>query len=635
MTVLRYVKFGRVSSGLTIRLKGEQGALAERRFRSGEFSRPLPSNRELVVSLGGDAGVADAVRQMRRRAEEQVVGAAVDDPRRLPDHWRGYDGVDTLVLVGDAKFLEQLGEPQREALLHWVRLGGRMVLSVGSRGEAVLGEAGVLASLAPGRFVGVTPLRRSGGLENFISASERLAVGEGQAGDLLMTVLDDVRGRIDVAQTIGPTARPMVVRYPVGFGQVTLLTVDLDRGPIAAWRERGKLVRRLVEGPAGSEGAEHGAVRGRVSHIGFEDLIGQLRAALDSFPEVTPVAFSWVAALVILYAALIGPVDFFVLRRWGKKMERTWLTFPLIVSLFCLLAWAGVGYFRPNQLLVNQVEILDLDVDSGLARGTMWAHVYSPATARFDAALAPRSAVAEASGESGSILTWQGLPGGGLGGMNSAAGELYNAPYRIVERPDEGSLQIDTEGLPIQIRSTRSLTGRWWTSAQATDLGRLTVSPDGVLEGEIVNPLTVPVRDALLAYNHWSYRIRQELAPGARARLQGRLPDDNLVWRLTQRRLTEEYKEFSTPWDETTRNVPRIIEMLMWHGAAGGRGYTGLLHRYQGDIDLSEHLRTGRAVLIARVETPAAELTLDGQMVNDAVRRWTWYRVVFPVAAEE
>ncbi len=637
VTLLRYVKFGRVRSDLTVRLRGESGVLAERVFQPQEFPQPLLASRELVVTLGGDAGVADAARQMRRRSDEQVVSAVVEDAAQLPDDWRGFDSIDTLVLLtGREAFLDQLTEPRRDALRQWVRLGGRLLLSVGAQGERVFGPQGALADLAPGRFVGVAPQRRTAGLETFISAAERIGAGEGRAGDLPMTILADVRGRIEVSEASGPVQRPMVVDYPVGFGRVTLVAIDLGREPLASWRERGKLVRRLLEGSTGRfDPAERQTARGKVSHIGYEDLVGQLRAALDDFPGVTLVAFSWVAALIVLYVLLIGPGDYFFLRRFAGKMERTWFTFPLLVLLFCLAAWAGVRYLKSDRLLVNQVEVVDVDVESGLARGAAWAHVYSPRTETFDFSLSPQPAVPPAAGDSGSILTWQGLPGSGLGGMNSMTGRLIDAPYRIVVQREDDALRIAPRDMPIQVRSSRSLGARWWAPTEPAMESRLTATTDGAVSGEIINPLTVPVRDCVLAYNHWSYRLPQELAPGARVRFSRRLPDGNLVWRLTQKYVGEDYKEFATPWDETSRDLPRIIEMMMWHEAAGGRNYTGLLHRYQGDLDLSHHLRTGRAVLVGRVAEPAAPLSLDGQPPDDEnLRRWTWYRVIYPVTQE-
>lgn len=636
-TFLQYVKFGRVRSHLTVRLRGDDRVRVARTFRAHEFPQPLPASHELIVTLAGDAGVSDAVRQMRRRADEQVIAAQIDDPALLPDAARGYDSIDTLVLLTSrTDFFDQLDEAQREALRQWVRLGGRLLLSVGAQGERVFGPEGVLADFAPGRFLVVAPQRRTAGLETFISAAERVGAGEGRAADLPMTILGDVRGRVEVFEAAGPAQRPMVIDYPVGFGRVTLVAIDLDREPVASWRDRGKLVRRLLEGSAGRfESTDRQTTRGRVSHIGYEDLVGQLRAALDEFPGVTLVAFSWVAALIVLYVLLIGPGDFFFLRRFVGKMERTWITFPATVLLFCLTAWAGVRYLKADRLLVNQVEIVDVDVATGLVRGASWAHVYSPQTATFDFSLSPRPAAPPAQGEAASILTWQGLPGSGLGGMNSTTGRLIDAPYQIVAHHKDKTLHVEPRGMPIPVRSSRGLGARWWLSSEPTTAAPLTATSDGAISGEIVNPLTVPVRECVLAYNHWSYRLPQELAPGARVRFSRRLPDGNLVWRLTQKYVGEDYKEFATPWDETSRDVPRIIEMMMWHEAAGGRSYTGLLHRYQGDLDLSHHLRSGRAVLVGRVADSAAPLLLDGQPLDDATaRRWTWYRVIYPVTVE-
>jgi hypothetical protein len=423
----------------------------------------------------------------------------------------------------------------------------------------------------------------------------------------------------------------------VGFGRASLVTMDLNREPLASWRDRGKLVRRLLEGaPSRTEQSHRDSARGRVASIGYEDLTGQVRAALDDFEGITLVAFSWVAALVVLYAVLIGPVDYFVLRRASGRMERTWLTFPVLVAVFCLAAWGGVRWLRVDRLLVNRIEVVDVDAESGLTRGATWAHVYSPAMNTLDLSLSPRPAVAEPGEPFHSILTWQGLPGGGLGGMNSLAGSLFNAPYRIVTERDDEGLHTEPRSMPIQVRSTRSLAGRWWTTAETGGAGRFSASVDGVLTGEISSPLAVPVRDCLLAYNHWLYQVPSELAPGARVRFDHRLPSGNLVWRLTQKYVSEDFKEFSTPWDESSRNVPRIVEMLMWHEAAGGRNYTGLLHRHQGEIDLSDHLRTGRAILIGRAEQPAADLTVNGQTPEgEGNRRWTWYRILYPVTVEE
>jgi hypothetical protein len=73
--------------------------------------------------------------------------------------------------------------------------------------------------------------------------------------------------------------------------------------------------------------------------------------------------------------------------------------------------------------------------------------------------------------------------------------------------------------------------------------------------------------------------------------------------------------------------------MLMFHEAARGTTYTGLTHRYQPRIDLSQHVQLGEAILIGRASEQTARLTTDNASIADAAdtNAWTWYRIVLPV----
>jgi hypothetical protein len=107
----------------------------------------------------------------------------------------------------------------------------------------------------------------------------------------------------------------------------------------------------------------------------------------------------------------------------------------------------------------------------------------------------------------------------------------------------------------------------------------------------------------------------------------------NFNWRLTRRRVVD-VKDITTPWDQRDMDVPRILEMMMFHGVAGGDKYTHLQHRYQSYVDLSEHLTNGRAILLGRAKQSASEIELNGQAAGERYdQRWTFYRVVFPVDA--
>ena len=127
------------------------------------LSRPaLPSTQELVVGLGPAVGLDEAMATMRRRADGVVQTANVASAAELPDRWWAYDGVDTLVLAtSDEEFLAALSDEQRQAIIEWVLLGGRIVLCVGARGAEIAAPGSPWARLIPGEFVEVDALRRA------------------------------------------------------------------------------------------------------------------------------------------------------------------------------------------------------------------------------------------------------------------------------------------------------------------------------------------------------------------------------------------------------------------------------------------------------------------------------------------
>ena len=133
------------------------------------------------------------------------------------------------------------------------------------------------------------------------------------------------------------TATPLVVRGAYGFGRVTQVGIDVDQNPFAAWKDKPLFwVRALdlrVRGAAGAE-TQPAAGAGSYYREATNDLAGVLFRAMDRPPGVTLVPFGWVAFFIFLYILLIGPGDYFFLKKVVGRMEFTWITFPLMVSIF-------------------------------------------------------------------------------------------------------------------------------------------------------------------------------------------------------------------------------------------------------------------------------------------------------------
>ncbi|WP_145056936.1 hypothetical protein [Lignipirellula cremea] len=655
--LLRYVKFGRRRSRLTVIVRQAGEVVLRESFRASGgypasdaeppralFPEASPADQELIVSLGGDVGIELAQKRRRRQDDDgiQYAHVALADAAGLPDRWFGYEGVDQVLFsTAEQGLPEQLSIAQFEALDGWLQMGGRLVFCVGQAGERLLaGGATVLdgrfRQWAPGRVDRVASLRRTAGLEAFAGSAVSLeSRGSVEVEPLSVAVLEEPIGQVLASEGGVSRRQATVVRSSRGFGSITFVAFDLDRPPLSAWEGRAELVQKLLYGDQKLGERSRQRQFDEVTHVGYDDMSGQLRAALDQFRHVKLTPFSWVAGLIGLYILIIGPGDYFLLKWLGKRMHWTWVTFPLAVLLFCGLAVLLASRWKGDQTWINQVDVVDLvvneDGDADLVRGTSWCSIYSPAAQSLDLTL-PVEASQRMQPGATQLLSWQGLPGDALGGMNaSTLGVSLSDAYRIDMPPETGG-DGRLEGLPIQTSSTRTLVARWRGESELRSPPRLRISSRSQVEGQITNPFDEELTDGVLFYGRSAYRLKRPLPPRAVVDLSEGAFERTLDWHLTRKTVDLDNRDVVTPWDKGDLNVARIMEIMMLHDAAGGRTYTELRNRYQGFIDITRELEMGRAVFVARAENRAATLHLTGAPLTDRYdRHWTFYRFVLPV----
>lgn len=625
-----YTRFGRIKSELGIEFTSPEGAWRWT-FSAGSvtgFPAAMASHRGLIVAVGVDAAPLEDAAELLERSADRFVVVTVPQAARLPERWYGYEAVDSVVLnLSRPEAMAGLDgqSPQVVALRQWARLGGRVLVAAGRHTEATLAQAPWLAEFLPGRFQRMISLRQASALENYVgggAAMPRLAPGDRL--DLRVPYLSEVTGQIEAHEA----NLPLVVRRSLGFGQIIFAAAELDDPTLRAWRDRGLFVRRLLgmDEARSSLAAESTAVL----HYGFDDLAGQLRSALDQFPEVPLVSFSLVMGLLVAYLVLVGPGDYFFLRKLVGRMGLTWVTFPLVVAAFCVGTFVLVHRLKGHDVRVNQVDLIDLEAESNLVRGTSWATVFSPRTDRYRLAF-------EVAGPDGAraptLAAWFGLPGAGLGGMDPKT-----SPPAAWKQGYEFSPDLDeVRGLPIAAWATRSLTARWAAQAEPPLETHLREEEQSLL-GTVVNRSAGTLENVLLCHRGWVYELGR-LENGSHAELDRTSPRRELRTFLTgQRYVIKEGRYLPTPYDRASADVGYILRAMMFHRAAGGRQYTGLHHRYQGFVDVSDLLQAGRAVLVAQAAPEATpgphlpRLVHDGQPLAAAQRRLTLYRFVFPVS---
>jgi hypothetical protein len=314
--------------------------------------------------------------------------------------------------------------------------------------------------------------------------------------------------------------------------------------------------------------------------------------------------------------------------------------------IFCAAAYALANCAKGNRRHVNQVDLVDVDLAAPHVRGTTWLNIFSPQNALYDLRVQPRFSGSNgqdaapgnadaskefdhASNPSPTLLSWFGLAGTGLGGMNSATVNppLFDQPYTI--DPGHGTIS----GVPLAVWSSQSFVARWETGGAGIGSGgveaTLTATADRRLRGTVVNRLAGPLNDCVLLFDRWAYPLGM-LAAGKPAALD-QLEPQTIDTYLTKRRTIAAHDEVP-PYDRTSFDVQRIMEVMMFYEAAGGSNYAGLLHRYQQFTDLSTQLEFGRAILVGRGPDGAAVQIDARQPADDADNNHTSvYRFVLPV----
>lgn len=605
------------------------------------------STQPLAISISNSSSSREAFESTvtGSKDDKNKIVVGVSDLSLLPSDWLGYDSVESMFLVAnDRRQLEVLTQQQVDAIEKWTENGGRVILSVTPDADWLLGESGLLERFSPGKYVSSGSFSNSGPLESFVSSRNRLIPNEGTPISYAKIDIGSyVYSNKDAGKLVLTEGFPLVMRRAKNNGEIVFTSVDLDSDQLTEWPSYGNLVRQLTLTQDETLRVESGPSSkrsGSVSHYGYTDLVGQLRVPLDQFSQVGFVAFTLVASLIVIYILLIGPLDYFLVRKVFRKMELTWITFPLYSILFCGLAYFISQWSKPQEIQLNQLEIIDMDAETGRTRGTIWSNLYCPSSQNLDLAIDNDHPLGFRIDNS--ITSWTGLPGEGLGGMLTPASPTGpTQTYRHeIARDAKGNIQASINKMPIQVSSSRAFFTQWSADNPMPILSRPKYKEAlGEVRGSIKNPLNVELKNCRLLYGSWAYILRRPLEAGGSFDIEGDAVPRELTSILHRlKTLSEDNKDYrvSSEWDPAEQRVTRIADMMMFQKAAGGVRYTGLTHRYHSFVDLSDQLKLDRAILVGEVDNASGDVLLDnGEVKNVKDRITTIVRIAFPVAHED
>ncbi|HZZ72871.1 MAG TPA: hypothetical protein VFE24_11520 [Pirellulales bacterium] len=606
------IKPGRPNGPITIEVHDAVRPLARRTFAPPEFPPALPSSRFLYLTLlANDEALGKALPQVPHdeALKADIVSMGLN---KWPSAAAAYDAVDGILLndidpVFPVTNLLLPGAPVEQ----WLARGGKVVVCARAQAARTFAAGTLLSRL--GKLAEPVPLHRPAALARFAAVPGREESSNTFAQQTLELAVPRWTGGGQIAAFEGlrPTDLPLVVQNAYGLGELTYVPLDWGSPPLAGWADRGYFFNRLFRREVNRSERKADLAAASFAQTGYDDLAGQLRRALDEFPGVTPIPFWSIALLVGLFIAVIGPLDYWLVHRVLRRMRAAWITLPISLVVFSGLAVWLAKADKGTQVHVRQADLIDVDLaDGALAsgegessvsrsnqRGTSWFQVFSPHQTELNLSLhtAPPTAATQ--------LAWLGLPGTSLGGMDIAETSLFSAEVPAAYAFDAPRRSL--RQFPIGVSSSRALTAEYEAPLVALPKIDLRRVAEGQLAGSItLRDLTLD--DAILFYEKSLYLLHRLQAGETWSVDLEREPASNESY-LNRRHLQGE-KIVATPYDPFDTDLRRILDMILFYDAAGGRGYTHLFNRYFNKLDLSGQLHLGRAILIGRADLHPVQL---------------------------
>ncbi|MEZ6048099.1 MAG: hypothetical protein R3C11_21480 [Planctomycetaceae bacterium] len=549
----------------------------------------------------------------------------------LPIDVESWQGLDALIVTGNYNVPPE----QEKALQKWVQSGGHLLVMVGDRLEEW--QASSLSKWLPVSINGTINLKHLGDIENYVSQGRRL----------VRTLLDTVRiepdsfhGKVEVASIEGP----LVVKIPHGFGELTISAIDFSEEPLSEWESLPPLLEKLLGRETTATGSEESQVGKNLVHAGVSSLRTQLQGTLDQF-KATRNLNAWEVMIRILgIIILLGPLDYLLTHKVLKRPGLTWVTFPLMLVGLILVTFSMSGSMHHDQSLLQEVNLVDLDAESGLCRFESWQSYYSAESEQINIEVHPIFNLGLSAEDTITFpqTRWSGTPEENFSGMYRSSGIYFGLPTYL--------MQVDKKGLeqvPIGQWSSKVIETAWLSQLKDKSLveSNLTTGTGGNLEGTFKHQFPVPLKQWFVAYQNQVYLPelgQRELKVASLAAgevwdighhdvmnrtmknyLTNRVGDQN---RTGQDVLGVSFDKYNV--EET--DPYRIMRSVTFYEASGGQDYYTLSNEVFADYDFSARLDMKQAVLYGTIDLPVISTEVNGTQIEPVYQK-TIIRILLPV----
>ncbi len=269
-------------------------------------------------------------------------------PTDLPERVEAWQAIDRLIWQDIDS--GTLSPAQLAALRGWIAGGGRLIIVGGSTGPGAL--AAFSDDLLPYRPAATIDVAAT-------SLAGLLGAAPADAPDL-----PALSGALIAGRSLAVVGdRVIAAERTVGSGAVALIGFDPSTEWIAAADVADGFWRRLI--PARSNQS--------LSLTNDGDLVN----AVAQLPALALPPVTGLFAILGLYILLVGPINYLVLKRLGKR-EWAWATIPALIAIFAIGAYGFGASLRGSSIIVNEVALVRGAPGTTDGTAQVYVGVFSP-----------------------------------------------------------------------------------------------------------------------------------------------------------------------------------------------------------------------------------------------------------------
>ena len=305
--------------------------------------RMLDYDSKLIFIVTNNEDRLSGVKKLNQFTVMNTEVVVINGPNNpyLAEDARALQMVDFIMF--DEIAISDLNDKQQNALYSWVQQGGTIVIGTNDSGT---GAVGIFEDSLPLMFDGsektipadaLTKFTRNGVFTSDINVSNA-------------TLKDSNTTHIAINATL------LAAQTDVGKGRIMQTTFSLGDEPLASMAGYGKLLAEILS-----------LTNVNNQHISYQNIAGHA-GNWPYFNELFP-SFEFNAGLVItiviIYTICIGPVLYFILKRFDKR-EKMWIYVPVIAVVTSLIFFVFGAKDRLLNPQIQQMALYEVQDDGTL-----------------------------------------------------------------------------------------------------------------------------------------------------------------------------------------------------------------------------------------------------------------------------